>query len=290
MARLLNSIAEQSFTDFEIVISDDSPNEEVEQLISRQHAELPIAYHKNHPALGTPANWNKALSLASGEWLKLMHADDWFASKDSLLHFHHQCKKASADSVFFSAYQNVSDHAEQVERKNLHLWGRLLLRLSPYNLFHRVYVGNPSCVLMHRSVELRYDNRLKFVVDFEFYIRLMRNGFKLKYIDAILVNVGYHPQQVTHYTKYDATVQLHENNLLLMQYGAGILRNPLVYDYYWRMLRNVGIRSVEQALEIEARLHPALKKMIAKQSSISAATLQNGLLNKWHTAWSYLLP
>src|SRR6478736_4865381 len=84
LKRLLDSISVQTFTDFEVIISDDSPDSSVQDLSFNYHDRFNTRYFKNQPALGTPANWNFGISNATGEWIKIMHDDDWFAASDSL--------------------------------------------------------------------------------------------------------------------------------------------------------------------------------------------------------------
>lgn len=79
LERLLGSIQSQTFHDFEVVITDDSPDNAVSELIDRYKAMLPIRYFRNDVALGSPANWNAAIGHAKGQWIKIMHDDDWFA-------------------------------------------------------------------------------------------------------------------------------------------------------------------------------------------------------------------
>src|SRR5438128_12549487 len=80
LKRLFNSIVIQTFKDFEIVITDDSPEESVAILCNEYRSKLPIAYYKNKIRLGSPANFNQSIAKATGEWIKMMNDDDWFAT------------------------------------------------------------------------------------------------------------------------------------------------------------------------------------------------------------------
>lgn len=158
------------------------------------------------------------------------------------------------------------------------------------HLFKRVYVGNPSCTFIRKDIGLLYDRRMKFVVDFEYYIRCIRQERKYHYVDQVLINVGFHEEQVTAYTKYAPAVQIPENVLLLEIFGTRILRNPLVYDYYWRLIRNLKIRSVEQAQQYSAAPLPyLLQEIIRKQIRISENILGRGVFSKILMSGSYIL-
>src|SRR5678815_6041530 len=131
LERLLESIALQTFKDFEVIITDDSDDDSVKDLLKKYEGQLPIKYFQNGKALGTPANWNRAISKAKGQWIKLMHDDDWFSLSDSLASF---VKFTHDDHPFiFSAYYTVSEASS----------ARKLHRLSE---FRDIMVNEPGAV------------------------------------------------------------------------------------------------------------------------------------------------
>ena len=116
--RLLESVAEQTFRDYEVIIADDSGNGEVADLVralraagtfspgadderpaatdaatSRENSmAVPVApqraprlrYYHNEMPLGHIYNWNRTIDLAEGTLIKIMFSDDWFTFPDSL--------------------------------------------------------------------------------------------------------------------------------------------------------------------------------------------------------------
>lgn len=71
----LDSILAQSIDDFEIIISDDAPNGQIEQLL-RQYSSEKIKYLRNPAGKGIFSNFNHALHCASGEYLQVFCQDD----------------------------------------------------------------------------------------------------------------------------------------------------------------------------------------------------------------------
>lgn len=290
LRRLLNSIAAQSFKDFEVMVSDDSPGNEVKILCEEYKNSFPIVYKKNEKALGTPENWNEAIRMANGEWVKLMHNDDWFANEGSLQQFYSTSIKNPECEFFFSAFQNVEEDTGERQIVKCNWFDLLFLKFSPLHLFRKVYVGNPSCTFIKRDVDLFYNNKFKFVVDFEFYMRCFKRNNNWQYIDDVLLNIGFHNEQVTKYTFLVAEVQIPENHQLLRQMGAGILRNVFVYDYYWRMYRNLNIRSVAEVKKYTSEeIHDLLVQMINFQKNISPALLKIGVVSKLCMLINYLI-
>ena len=82
--RCIQSIQKQTYKAVEIIISDDSPNQDMNVAINSYTSELNIHYYHNSPALKSPANWNNAINKASGDYYMLMHQDDWFNSDNAL--------------------------------------------------------------------------------------------------------------------------------------------------------------------------------------------------------------
>lgn len=288
LEKLLDSILIQSFKDFEVVITDDSNDSSVSEFIEKYQQKFLITYQKNPTPLGTPENWNEAMRKAKGAWIKLMHDDDWFADGDSLKSFYEATVKNPECSFFFSAYRNVTNNSG--ENNYLNSSGRFLLKLSPLNLFKKQFIGNPSCTLIKRDLDICYDKDFKWVVDFEYYIRCLHKKKNFFYINKPLINVGVNDEQVTNYTFRKPEVEIPENHLLIEKMGVAILRNIFVYDYYWRLYRNLEIRNISEIKKYYPNtLHPLLKQIIWFQNKIPVSFLKKAVISKILMSGNYLI-
>ena len=248
LQRLLDSILIQTYKDFEIIITDDSPDNSVAILLKNYNSIPNIHYYKNEKALGTPENWNEAIRKANGAWIKMMHNDDWFASDDALQVFYDAIRENPGTDFFFSAFQNVEANSGKKEIVKMSAADKAFLKSNPYHLLKKVYIGNPSCTIVKKSLDIFYDKRYKFIVDFDYYIRVIQQTTMPFYIDEVLLNIGFHDEQVTSYTKYNPEVQIPENIVFLNEQKKDILKNIVVFDYYWRLMRNLKIDSEEKLL------------------------------------------
>ncbi|MCF8342409.1 MAG: glycosyltransferase [Chitinophagaceae bacterium] len=290
LKRLLDSIAIQTFRDFEVIITDDSPDETVSTFINNYNADFSIQYFKNDPVLGTPENWNEGIRKSKGKWIKMMHDDDWFATSTALQVFYDATYKYPEVPFFFAAFQNITQETGAIEKVFCSKWDLMMLKWSPLHLFKKVYVGNPSCTLVKRDVNMFYDRNYKFVVDFEYYIQVIRKFKAYQYIDQLLINVGFNALQVTKYTFKVAAVQVPENISLLNKLGPQILRNILVYDYYWRMWRNLGVRGVADCRRFYSPPIPQiLVNMMNQQALVPLNVLKIGMVSKVMMFFSYVL-
>ena len=289
LTRLLESIQSQIYKDFEVIITDDSPNDDIERLLKLSFSTLDVKYIKNEKPLGSPANWNECIQHANCEWIKIMHDDDWFWDQNSLLMFYEATSQYPDVNFFFSAFRNVHDIIGTKKNVYCTFIDQIFLRFDTYNLLKKVYVGNPSCTLFKNNQHIYFDTDYKFVVDFDFYIRYLK-GNKYNYIDSILINVGFNEDQVTKYTFNVSKVQIPENITFLNKHGISILQNIFVYDYYWRLFRNLKIRSIEEVQVYEGLFVPnQIIELLKFQTKIPLNILNYGMMSKFFMLFSYVM-
>jgi glycosyltransferase involved in cell wall biosynthesis len=284
--RLLQSIHEQTFHDYEVILSDDSPDDAV-QKVCTDFPQLQLYYLKNEKSKGTPANWNFAISHASGTWIKLMHDDDWFSEKDSLQKF--ADKTNEGKPFIFCNYTRIWEDGKTEIMKFRPSW-KIRIISNPMKLLSRNVIGPPSVIMVHNSVKEQYDTLMKWRVDIDFYIRLLKREHDFAFINESLVNVGFSESQVTNNCLNIPEVELPEGLLLFIKYGVAPLQSLDVYDAWWRILRNVKIRNLQQ-LETYTpggEWPVVISKMIEHQSTIAPILLNFGPASKLFMLFSYL--
>ncbi len=280
LMRLLNSIHMQRYKDYEVVITDDTPDNSLKPVVDQFKEVLPLNYIKNKVPLGTPENWNFAISEAKGEWIKLMHNDDWFVSEESLYSFAQAAINNPNAELIFSGYFEVQDNNVIQKRYVISNADEVLLRRSPINLFKENFIGSPSTTLIKNDHKEWYDQKIKWVVDFEYYIRRLKESIFVA-IKKPLINIGIHSNQVTKSSFRKLEVEIPENLYLLEKLGEDSLRNIFVYDYYWRLFRNLKIRSLKQIKEYyDVNLPSKICKMLMFQFKIPLSVLYIGAFSK----------
>jgi glycosyltransferase involved in cell wall biosynthesis len=73
----INSVLEQSFTDFELVICDDGSTDNTPE-ICKSYTDLRMRYIRLPGKSGQAGNFNRCLKEARGEFVTILHADDYF--------------------------------------------------------------------------------------------------------------------------------------------------------------------------------------------------------------------
>lgn len=286
--RLLESISVQTFIDFEVIITDDSPTDDLKQLCDEYAPAFSIKYIKNASPLGTPENWNEAIRHAAGKWIKIIHDDDWLATADALQKFADAANEQACDFIF-SAYTNIYENGKQrivfPEKYRLNL-----VQKEPSILLARNFIGPPSVVMHKNDQGFWYDQALKWLVDIDMYMRRLKEQ-KYYYIPEPLINVGVGKTQVTNYVKTVPEIQIPEHFHLLEKMGVDSLKNVLVYDYWWRFLRNFKIKSSKQFYKYgyKGNVPGIIRSMIRLQKFVPARMLRKGVISKSLMATHFLL-
>lgn len=286
LKRLLDSIEKQSFKNFEVVITDDSPDESVQKLIESYKKKFPLLYFKNPTSLGTPANWNACIDKASGEWIKIMHDDDWFANEQSLERFAHHTY--GAKKFIFCNYLSI-DEEKKTQIKSA-ISGTWIKRIAadPFSLYATNKIGPPSVTFIHKSVMEKFDETLKWLVDIEFYIHILSKKNQFISIHEPLIHIGLNEAQVTNACFLNPSVELPEGMYILEKYGLKKLKNIWVYDAWWRLFRNMHIKSEQELEHYVSRKWPrVLVSMLNDQQKYSSHLLRNGFFSKAMMFLSY---
>ena len=287
LKRLLLSIDHQSFKDFEVIVSDDSDDDSVLDLVNEFKSKYSIQYYSNRPSLGTPANWNAAISKAKGDWIKLMHDDDWFSTNNSLQNFADATLKGP--KFIYSSYSNFIETEDRLQpiKHNKAQLNQILKQ--PLLLLSENIIGPPSVTLFHKSILEKYDERMKWRVDLEYYIRILKKEKEVYNIKDYLINVGVSESQVTNYCINVPKVEIPEGFILLDKYGTTPLKNIIVFDAWWRIIRNCQIRSEKDLTQFGNNQWPStILEIINFQSKFSSTILKNGYISKILMTFSYI--
>ncbi len=173
LRKTLDSIQQQTFTDFEIILTDDSSDDRVEILVAAYPFGDRMHYYRNTPPLGSPENWNSAMGRAGGQYIKILHHDDWFSQPQSLATFVRLLDEhPDSDFGFSASYVQYAIDGRQ-RKHEVTLKQVAQLREEPTSLFYKNIVGAPSATIFRRDVREFFDSNLQWLVDFEFYIRVL---------------------------------------------------------------------------------------------------------------------
>ena len=192
--RLISSVMEQTYEDYEIIITDDSDNDNIEKLIQKLSDER-IRYVHNVNKLGHIFNWNAAIEKAEGDYIKIMFSDDWFTYPQSLEEFVGMLDSHPEADLAFSNSMQVSGK-ESYKRKVSEIF---IPRLKEdwRNIFLGNEIGAPSDTIYRRN-GIKFDEKSNWASDLELYMQILQKNPHFAWTDRPLVSIGMHEEQYTH--------------------------------------------------------------------------------------------
>lgn len=238
LVRLLDSIFIQSYEDYEIIISDDTSDDSIKECVERYLFKFnnKIKYKKNPIALGSPENWNEAIRNCNSEYIKIMHHDDWFTQKDSLSIFVKMLDDNPNSNIAFSSSSAINSMNELIYLNAPSKEAINEIEKSPFTLLDGNIIGAPSaCIFRKTNPLLLFDNKLKWLVDIEFYVRIIeKSKSKIIYNNYNLVSIGISLNQITEECKNDKSIWINEIIYLYDKWkikfiNKGPIKNNLIY-------------------------------------------------------------
>jgi glycosyltransferase involved in cell wall biosynthesis len=244
LRRSLNSVVKQTFGDYEVVITDDSRCDEVKKVAEEFIGQIrDLKYFKNTLRKGPPENWNESMRRASGEYIKILHHDDWLADEASLEKYAKMLEDNSKADFAFSATSNMTAAGERFSIHSLSEEQLNLLRHRPEYLFQGNLIGAPSAVIFRASLGLEFDPKLKWLVDIEFYMRLLAQNPNFIYCPEELVCVSENPYRVTLESQNNVQVEIPETLYLYYKMPFFKRMNPrLFFLVFWSLIRRFKIK------------------------------------------------
>lgn len=259
LRRAVNSIMKQSVSNWECIITDDSKTDNIRKFMSTL-SDQRIKYYRNEKTKGVPQNWNKAIEIAKGNVINLLHQDDFYENDNVLncvLTAFNQ-KKSKIVVCGRSLWENQKKVSEYINNK-LHVINFEKDFPSRSLVVNRI--GTPSVIFIHNSLkQIEFDCQLKYFVDTEWYYRLLSctEKNKIEYIQESLIacEMG-RKNQLSSICLNNLSTTSIELKKILVKYKANNIDIALAYarffsSYirYWKSFYPKEMRNILQEFTI----------------------------------------
>jgi hypothetical protein len=220
-----------------------------------------------------------------------MHQDDWFHSADALQIYLDTFLNNKEIDFVFCRNTAIQPDGEII---TLQAIPSLLKEMSqkPNHILRANVIGPPSNVMLKAGTDVCYEEKYIWLVDVDYYVQLLTKGYRYVYLDQHLVSIGLHEDQTTVYCRNNEDVIVRENIHFATKIGNIAFSDILIFDYYWRLLRNYKIRSIQALVQMgvnELDILPVIKKMLAFQTHFSLSILKIGIVSKTLMAFNYVV-
>jgi len=74
----LDSIVNQTYSNKEIIVSDNASTDETEKIVKEYVEKYKVKYYRNEKNIGGEANFDRCIELANGEYITIFHSDDLY--------------------------------------------------------------------------------------------------------------------------------------------------------------------------------------------------------------------
>lgn len=203
----------QTFKDFEVVISDQSADDEIKKVCDEYSDRLNIFYFRNEDRRGlSSGNVNNAIRNCKREIIKILFLDDFLWDKNSLKYFVDAFTEETNWVV--SACEHTRDDGKSFYRTFY----------PKYN--HNIHLGfntisSPSVLAFRNAADKMYfDERLVWLMDVDFYKRLYIKYGEPTLLNKITVVNRTHDKQMGTITENN--VKRKEYDLMWKKYGFKI--------------------------------------------------------------------
>lgn len=228
--RLLDSIITQDYKDYEIIVTDDTRDNSIKNIVGEYSKKIYITYIKNDRILGATDNCNKAIKNANGNLIKVMHQDDWFSFSNSLSIMVKKMTENNSCHIFFTGtYQVSSEYKKERAISEKHL---KKIKKDYRFLFVGNFLGAPSAAIFYNEGYF-FDSKLKWLVDMELYMRILEKHNDVEAIEKPLISIGESDSQLTNKCKNDWNLQLREYAYIFKKHK--LYKKPIYVLYMIRV-------------------------------------------------------
>lgn len=194
--RCLESIEQQTYKNFEVIISDDSSKDNTieicEQWKKKYMDKFSIKILSSEKNQGVVKNINKGVKIATGEWIKILAGDD-LLEVDALKNIFMFIKNNENAEVIFSKVKRFTEENEQYKYLDIIPRDKSIYKKEIKEqlaiLLENNFIVAPSAIIKNELLKKMnyFDEKFKMVEDYPFWIKLLKHNKKFYFLDKVTV-------------------------------------------------------------------------------------------------------
>ena len=175
ISETIDCILNQTYKNIELVICDDHSTDKTVEVI-QSYSDPRVKLFLNEKNLGMSGNWNNCLNHCTGEFIKLICADDMLTNdaleKEVIALINHPSAVMSESDTQFRDLQGNTKGSYTRYKKSGLVDGKVIARAG---LFSRNLFGAPLNNTFRRSVLEQvhgFDPSFKYILDYDFWVSI----------------------------------------------------------------------------------------------------------------------
>lgn len=251
LASAIESIVQQSFSDFEFIIFDDASTDESKKIIESFASEdsriIPVYNAQNQ---GLTKNLNKGIAMSDGDYIARMDADD-IALEDRLRNQVQFLESNAHIDIVGTSAIDIDENGSQLQKRQAPETHDKIIELLPK--------ANP---MIHSTIVFRkkslekidfYNESYRTTQDYEMWFRAAGNGMLFYNLQDVLLlyrmDNNYHRRKSIRYRLYDCKLRLQSFKYL------GIPK----YKYYYALIPIILGLLPQKVYDSVKKLDPRVK-------------------------------
>ena len=195
IAEAIESVLQQTFTDFEFIIINDGSSDETESIIL-SFIDPRIVYLKNESNSGLIFTLNKGVEIAGGSYIARMDADDiclLTRLEKQKKHLDEHLETSMEATTISFIDENENDKGSWPLDRRIISYNSIRNKMPFENC-----LAHPSIMIRTNVLkELKYDPRQANIEDYDLWLRLLSRGHIISKIDEPLLLYRIHNESVT---------------------------------------------------------------------------------------------
>jgi glycosyltransferase involved in cell wall biosynthesis len=158
-----NKILTQTYTNIEIIISDNSKTDVIESLCNKWKDKINIKHYYNKEKCGMSANTNYCIKKASGEIIKILYQDDFLLNDSSL----------EAQLIHFVGNNNYWSVTACAHTKDgINIYNPHYPKYNEDIHYGQNTISCPSVLMFKNKDIIEFDENITWMMDVDYYKRL----------------------------------------------------------------------------------------------------------------------
>lgn len=237
------SVLQQTYKNIEYVIVDgkstDSTIDIIKEYLPKFKKKGISVNFKSEKDKGLYDAMNKGVSKATGDIIGIINSDDIIHDKNAFKKIVDRFEKENCDATYSDLY--IMDYETMSIPNRIFIAGKKSYKLG-------WYPPHPSLYVKKEVYEKygNYDTKYKIAADYDFMVRIMKNGIKLSYIKEPLIYMragGTSTSSLKSYKKsFDEAIDVLKKNNIKCVYFVNILRTFVIFKQRFMGLFKIGFK------------------------------------------------
>lgn len=205
--KCINSVLDQSFSNYEIIVVDDGSSDNTEDIIAEYTGKGKIRYLKNTHS-GVSAARNTGIENAKGEYILFIDGDDWIDC-DHISSLIKGAAICDCPIIRMKVEKEGETYTEDEDNASESVDSWKLITKDEFNLIYESYLLSSPCNKLYRTEIIRKHNII-FRPDISYAEDLIFNLIYFRYIRTASIT----PKATYHYVKHptqSGTTRYHTN-------------------------------------------------------------------------------